>query len=61
MNIGDLVKDLTQPTLGTGIVIRLCSMEPGYQGRFSGCVAMFGDSERRFVGRDNAEVISESR
>ena len=61
MKVGDLVKDKTQPTLGTGIIIELHRINPGYQGRYSGCIAMFGDSQRRFVGRDNAEVISESR
>ena len=60
MKVGDLVKDKTQPTLGAGIIIKLHAMKPGYQGIFSGCVAMFGDSETRFVSRDNAEVISES-
>ena len=59
MKIGDLVEDKTQLTLGAGIILELHRMNPGYQGRYSGCIAMFGDSERRFVGRDNVEVISE--
>jgi hypothetical protein len=61
VKVGDLVRDKTQPTLGTGIIIDLHAMQPGYQGRFSGYIAMFGDGQRRFVGRDNAGVISESR
>jgi hypothetical protein len=32
-------------------------MDPGYQGRYSGVLAIFGDCENRFVGRDNVEVI----
>jgi len=59
MKVGDLVRDKTQPTIGTGIIIDLHRMNPGYQGRYSGCIAMFGDSETKFVGRDNVEVISE--
>ena len=59
MKVGDLVKDKTQPTLGTGIIIKLHAMEPGYQGRFSGCITLHGDGQRRFMGRDNVEVISE--
>ena len=60
MKIGDLVKDKTKPTLGVGIIIELHAMNPGYQGRFSGVIAII-DGERRFVPRDNAEVISENR
>ena len=60
MNVGDLVKDKTQPTLGAGIIIELHRMNPGYQGRYSGYIAIFGDCERRFVGRNNVEVINES-
>jgi cell wall assembly regulator SMI1 len=59
MKVGDLVRDKTQPTTGTGIIIDLHRMNPGYQGRYSGCIAMFGDNETKFVGRDNVEVISE--
>jgi hypothetical protein len=61
VKVGDLVRDKTQPTLGTGIIIDLHRMNPGYQGRFSGCIAMFEDCERRFVGRDNVEVVNENR
>ena len=60
MKVGDLVKDKTQPTLGAGIIIESHRMNPGYQGRHSGYIAMFGDGERRFVGRNNVEMINES-
>ena len=60
MQVGDLVEDKTQPTLGAGIIIDLHRMNPGYQGRFSGYIAMFADGQRRFVSRDNVEAVSES-
>jgi hypothetical protein len=59
VKLGDLVRDKTQPALGVGIIIELYRMNPGYQGRKSGYITMFGDSQRRFVDRDNVEVISE--
>ena len=61
MKIGDLVKHKEYPKFGTGIIIKLCAMDPGYQGRYSGCLAVFGEQGLKFIRRDFAEVLNEAR
>ncbi len=61
MKVGDLLKMKRHPDLGVGIIVELHAMEPGYQGRYSGCIAIFGNRGRKFVPRDCVEVINESR
>ena len=61
MKVGDLVKHKEYPKFGTGIIIKLCAMDPGYQGRYSGCVALFGEQGVKFIPRDSTGVVNESR
>ena len=56
MKIGELVKDKTQPDIGIGLIIELHRMNPGYQGKWSGYIAIFGARGRQFVMREYYSV-----
>ena len=58
MKIGDLVKHKAYPKFGTGIIVELHRMDPGYQGRYSGCLAIFGDQGVKFIRREYVKAIS---